>query len=144
MKLNYLQKPTNAWTEPLPKTEEYPRHWVTIVNIEVTLSNGFILTVPKSEIWDGASIPRWLWWLMKPIDDGAFGDFIHDMLWMMFKEQIVLYNYNIYQCRLFADNERLKWRNALAPKKKIKTIVTHKIIRLIGGLFYSCQIQIPT
>lgn len=142
MKLKYLQKPNELWTESLPKTEEYPRHWVTIVDVEVELSNGYILKVPKGEIWDGASIPKVLWWLIKPIDDGAFGDFIHDILWMRQKEQIESFG-SIYKARKFADAERVRWRNFLAPKKKIKTAVTNFVIRKIGGLFYSKQLKIP-
>lgn len=142
MKLTYLQAPTEPWTEPLPKTEEYPRHWVTIVDIEVELSNGFILKVPKGEIWDGASIPRWLWWLYKPFDDGAFGDFIHDILWSSKADQLKYFEYRIYATRQFADAERVKWRHFLAPKKKLKTIVTNFVIRKIGGFFYSRQIQL--
>ena len=56
----------------------------------------------------------------KPFDEGAFGDFIHDIFQMMFKEQISLHNYNIYQCKLFADNKRATYRNSLAPNKKLK------------------------
>lgn len=143
MKLKYLQQPTVNWTEPLPRTAEYPRHWVTIVDIEVELSNGYILKVSKGEIWDGASIPRWLWWLIKPFDNGAFGDFIHDMLWINQFDQIG-YHGSIFLARKFADEERVKWRNYLAPDKKLKTKFTHFVIRKIGGLFYSKQIKLPT
>lgn len=143
MNLNYLEKPEEIWSENLPKTQEYPRHYITIVDIEVILSNNTILSVPKGEIWDGASIPKWIWWLMKPIDSGALGDFIHDMLWTQQYEQIKIFE-SIFEARKFADRERVLWRNALAPNKKIKTFVTNFVIRKIGGLFYSRQIKIPT
>ena len=142
MQLTYLQKPTEIWSENLPKTEEYPRHYITIVDIKIVLSNNTILVVPKGEIWDGASIPKWLWWLMKPIDNGALGDFIHDMLWENKIEQIMLFE-SIFQARKFADAERVRLRNALAPNKKVKTAVTNFVIRKTGGLFYSNQIKIP-
>ena len=142
MKLTYLQKPYEVWTEPLPKTEDYPRHYVTIVDIEVELSNGFVLKVGKGEIWDGASVPKVLWWLINPFDDGAFGDFIHDMLWVFKIDQIKHFD-SIYEARKFADKERVLWRNFLAPRKKVKTAVTNFVIRKIGGFFYSRQIKIP-
>jgi hypothetical protein len=142
MKLDYLQKPDFIWTEKLPKTKEYPRHYVTIVDLDIELSNGLILNIPKGEIWDGASIPKWLWWLMKPIDAGAIGDLIHDMLWVNQFEQIVYFN-SIFDARKFADAERVRWRNHLAPNKKIKTAVTNFVIRKLGGLFYSRQLKIP-
>lgn len=144
MRLRYLQKPTESWNEKLPTSKKYPRHWITTVDIEVTLSNGFVLKKPKGTIWDGASVPKFLWWLFKPIDEGAIGDFIHDSLWTDKKTQLELFHYNIYQARLFADNERLRWRTALAPKKRIKNTITYQFIRKIGGLFYSRELEIPT
>ena len=143
MKLNYLQTPAFPWSTKLPKSKEYPRHWITTVDLEITLSDGYILKRPKGTVWDGASIPTWLWWLMKPIDEGAIGDFIHDMLWTDKQKQFEHFDYNIYKSRKFADDERVKWRDELAPKRHLKTKVTHLIIRAIGGLFYSRQIQIP-
>jgi hypothetical protein len=144
MKIQYLQKPTQKWTERIPKSKEYPRHWITIVDIEVELSDDYILKIPEGTIWDGASIPKWLWWLLKPIDEGAIGDLIHDELWKDKKAQLAYFGYNIYLARKFADDERKKWRKALAPDKKIKNWITHRVIRLIGGFFYSRQLQIPS
>lgn len=143
MKLNYLQKPTQDWNERIPKSKEFPRNWRTTVDIEVELSDGYILKIPKGTVWDGASIPTWLWWLLKPIDKGALGDLIHDVLWENKQKQFEYFNYNIFKARKFADDERLKWRTALAPDKKLKNIVTHKVIRWIGGFFYSRQLSIP-
>lgn len=137
-----LHKP-ELWNAKLPISERYPRHWITTCDIEVTLSDGYKLLIPKDTIWDGASIPKWLWWLMSPIDDGALGDLIHDALWVDKQKQFEFFKFNIYQARKFADDERLKWRLKLDPKKKIKTYITHFVIRAIGGFFYSKQIQIP-
>jgi hypothetical protein len=107
------------------------------------LSDGYILKAPKGIIWDGASIPSWLFWLFKPIDEGAIDDFIHDQLWIDKQGQLKHFDYNIYQARQFADNERVKWRDALAPNKKIKTAITNLVIRAVGGFFYSRQLEIP-
>lgn len=143
MTLKYLEKPTAVWNESIAHSVSYPRHWITLIDIEVTLSDGYILTIPKDTIWDGASIPKWLWWLMKPIDDGAIGDLIHDQLWIDKQAQFEFFKYNIYEARKFADEERLRWREFLAPKKKIKNKITHFVIRKIGGFYYSKQISIP-
>ena len=142
--INYLQKPNFDWNKRLPKSENYPRHWITCVNIEVELSDGYILNIPKGTIWDGASIPSWLWWLFKPIDEGSFGDLIHDILWKDKEGQLKHFKYNIFDARKFADDERYRWRSSLAPKKKIKNVITHFFIRLIGGFFYSRQLKIPS
>lgn len=144
LKISHLQNPGVEWTVRVPKSKDHPRSWVTVVDLEIELSDGYILKKPAGTIWDGASIPSWLWWLLKPIDEGAIGDFIHDMLWMDKQQQFEYFKYNIFEARKFADSERLKWRSNLAKGKRIKNFVTHKVIRLIGGFFYSRQIQIPS
>jgi hypothetical protein len=143
MKLKFLERPTKEWTRRITKSKQYPRHWIVTTDLEITLSDGYLLKIPRGTIWDGASIPSWLWWLFKPIDKGAIGDLIHDELWRQKEGQLKHFNYSIYKARYFADRERLLWRNALAPNKKIKNITTHLVIRLLGGLFYSRQLKIP-
>ena len=120
MKLSYLENPKKEWFKKIEKSKKYPRHWITIVDLEIELSDGYVLKVPSGSIWDGASIPKWLWWLFKPIDEGALGDFIHDQLWENKDIQLDRFSFNIYQTRLFADNERVKWRKAHAPRLKNK------------------------
>lgn len=143
MKLSYLEKPKDKWFKKLPKTKEHPRHWITVVDLEIELSNRYVIKMKKGTIWDGASIPTFLWWLLKPIDEGALGDFIHDQLWEHKEFQLILFDFNIYKTRLFADNERLRWRESHAPSKKMKNKITNFVIRLIGGFYYSRQIKIP-
>lgn len=144
MEVKYLEKPKQEWFIKLPKSEKHPRHWITTIDLEIELSDGYILKRPAGTIWDGASIPKFLWWIFKPIDNAAIGDFIHDMLWEDKQSQFEHFKYNVFESRKFADEERLKWREALEPKKSIKNQVTHFVIRTIGGFFYSKQLQIPT
>lgn len=152
IKLDYLQNPINSlWLDKLPKSKKYPRHWITIVDLQVTLSNQQELFIPSGTIWDGASIPRWLWWLFKPIDDFAIGDLIHDELWTKKLKQITYFHnkygedkFSLFDVRLFADNERLRWRSYDAPKNiQIKNKITHLFLRLFGGFYYSRQFKIP-
>lgn len=144
MKVLYLHKIKDIkWFEALPKSKEYPRHYRTLIDLKVQLSDGYILKIPKGFIWDGASVPSWLHWLFPPIDEGALGDLIHDKLWMDKQAQFEHFGYNIYKARKFADDERLKWRKALAPKRKVFNWISHKVIRLLGGFFYSRQLNIP-
>lgn len=144
MKVYYLEKIKGVkWFEQLPKSKEYPRHSRTLEDLEITLSDGYILKIPKGTIWDGASVPSWLHWLFPPIDEGALGDLIHDMLWIDKQGQFAYFGYNIYKARKFADEERLRWRKHLAPKKWFFNWISHKVIRLIGGFYYSQQLKIP-
>jgi len=140
--LNYLQAPSVEWNIKLPKSKLYPRHWKTLDDMNITLSDGRKILIKKDSIWDGASIPRWLWWLFKPIDKAAIGDRIHDYLWKNQVNEIIHFG-SIFEARKFADEERERWRCAIAPEKKYKNKITAFIIRKIGGLFYSRQIKIP-
>jgi len=143
MKLKYLQKPKYTPIVKIPVSKQYPRNWIFTEDVEVTLSDDRIIVIPIGFITDGASIPKWLWWLFKPIDDAFIGDAIHDYLWLNKKAELNHFKFNINVARRFADDERLKWRRAISPNKKIKNNITHAIIRLIGGLYYSKQFKIP-
>jgi hypothetical protein len=63
MKIAYLEKPKDGWCERKPKSKQYPRHWIVLEDIEITLSDNSNITIPKGFIWDGASIPKWIWFL---------------------------------------------------------------------------------
>lgn len=144
MIVELYQSPSGDWFEKMPASKEYPRHWITTIDLEITLSDGYVIRAPKGTIWDGASIPKWVWWLFKPIDEAAIADFLHDCLWVDKEAQLERFDFNIYKARLFADNERNQWRKKLAANKVVKNAVTHFVIRKLGGLFYSREISIPT
>ena len=110
MRVPLYTTPTVQWTERLMPTDEYPRHWVTIIDLEIELSDGQVLNIPKGTIWDGASIPKWLWWLMKPIDEGAIADLLHDWLWGE-KENQLKYRYALeYEEDAEVFRSRYYWR----------------------------------
>lgn len=143
MKILFLEKPAYEFSTPIPKTAEHPRHYQTLLDLEVQLSDGYILKIPKGFIWDGASVPSWLHWLFPPIDQGALGDLIHDALWVDKQGQFEHFGYNIYKARKFADEERRLWRQAHAPNRKVFNWISHRVIRLVGGFYYSQQLKIP-
>ncbi|OBP63724.1 DUF1353 domain-containing protein, partial [Riemerella anatipestifer] len=102
MKVLFLHKTKGIkWFEKLPKSKEYPRHYVTLIDLEIQLSDGYILNIDKGFIWDGASVPSWLHWLFPPIDEGALADLIHDKLWTEKQKQFEYFGYNIYKARKF-------------------------------------------
>ena len=144
MKLAYLQKPSFNFYTKVQETKEHPRHWKTLTDLEIQLSDGYILKIPKGYVWDGASVPKILWFIFPPIDDGLLGDLIHDKLWEDKQAQFHYFNYNTYKARKFADKERMRWRKAHAQDKKVFNFISNLVIRLIGGLYYSKQLNIPT
>ncbi len=133
---------------PIPLTYdpsiEGGRTFIVAETINVVLSNGQRIVIEKGFKTDLASIPQCLWSLLTPIDEGFIGDLIHDYLWVNKQEQLKYFNYNIYNTRKFADDERNRWRTKLSPKRKLKNWVTHTFLRLLGGLWYSRQLKIPS
>ncbi len=119
------------------------RTFVVIEDINVVLSDGYKITIKAGTLTDLASVPSWAWSIFKPIDKAFIGDLIHDYLWVDKVEQIKHFDNSPYKARKFADEERLRWRKKLAPNKRFKNWITHRIIRLIGGVFYSRQLKIP-
>lgn len=143
MKLAYLQKPKDGWCKKITPSKQYPRHWIVMQNMNITLSDGSIILIPKGFIWDGASIPKWLWWLFNKIDFIAIWFLIHDFVYIDKKAQLERFNYHIFNTRKFADDQILLW----SKNEKIGTRITlcffYLIIRLVGGFFYSRQFKIP-
>ena len=54
------------------------RKWAVIENWFFTLPNGVKIVVPAGFIFDGASIPKPLWFLLSPIDLVFIAGLIHD------------------------------------------------------------------
>jgi hypothetical protein len=112
--------------------------------IAILLPDGYLIVIPKGFKTDLSSVPSWLWSVIKPIDKALIADIIHDYLWVQQAEEIKRFAGSSYAARKYADDMRLQLRNILAPKKKLKNYLTHYVIRLVGGLFYSRQIKIPS
>lgn len=112
-------------------------------DIAILLTDGRLIIIPKGFITDLSSVPSWLWSIIKPIDKALIADIIHDYLWVHKSKEIEHFKGSIFEARKFADNERLKWRNALAPNKKFKNYLTHYVLRFFGGFYYSHQLKIP-
>lgn len=119
------------------------RLFIVTQDIFVTLSDGYELLIEEGFKTDLMSIPQWGWSIFKPFDKAIIGDLIHDKLWVDKQKQFEYFGFNIYKARKFADDERNKWRKLIAPEKRIKNFITHWVIRLVGSLFYSKQLQIP-
>ena len=142
MKLNYLQQPEYIPIRYVPNYKG-ERTFELYRSVKVILSDGYVLDIPRGMKTDLASIPFWAWSILKPIDSAFIGDLIHDALWIDKIGQIKHFKGSLFQARKFADKERLLWRNYIAPNKKLKNYLTHFIIRVIGGAFYSRQFKIP-
>lgn len=140
--LNYLEKPKEIPVAYVVGIDG-ERTFRVLEDIFVTLSDGYELFIEEGFTTDLISVPKWAWSIIPPFDDGLIGDLIHDKLWKCKQAQLEYFEYNIYQSRKFADDERKKWRESHVPEKKFRNFTTHSIIRAIGGFYYSRQIKIP-
>ena len=115
--------------------------WILNEDIEVLLTDGRTILIPKGFETDLSSIPRFLWGILKPFDKGLLGDVIHDYLWED-KMAETLYFDSAYKAQLFSDRERDFWRKKLAKEFKIKNWVTYKALRIWGGKRYRGEVKI--
>ena len=140
--VNYLEQPKRIPLEFICDHKS-GRRFALCEAMTVCLSDGSLLIIEKGFETDLSSVPGWAWSIFKPIDAGFIGDLVHDKLWADKQTELERFDWNIFRARKFADDERQRWRMALVPEKKIKNHTTHRIIRLIGGFFYSRQLNIP-
>jgi len=54
------------------------RKWELIEDFYFTLNNGSIIKIPKGFVFDGASVPRQLWWFLSPTGILLIPGLIHD------------------------------------------------------------------
>ena len=50
-------------------------------DMEIVMSDGRTILIPKGFETDLSSIPQIFWGVFKPFDKGLLGDLIHDYLW---------------------------------------------------------------
>ena len=54
------------------------RQWRVLEDWFYVLPNGVRIIVPKGFLFDGASVPRFLWWLLSPVDLLLIPGLVHD------------------------------------------------------------------
>jgi hypothetical protein len=141
MKVKLFEEPKDGWCAKITVSKEYPRHWITLEILEVSLSDGSVINIPKGFIWDGASIPKWLWWLFPKIQLSSIVFCIHDFLYSDKKTQLFKHEFHIFEARKFADDELRKWGKVHFYNFTIE--IFYFVIRKSGGLFYSKQFKLP-
>ena len=141
MKVKLFEEPKDVWCAKITVSKKYPRHWITLFDLEVDLSDGSIINIPKGFIWDGASIPKWLWWMFPKIKLNSIVFLIHDFLYVDKKIQLFKHEFHIFEARKFADDEMRLW--GLKHFSKFTIEIFYFVIRKSGGLFYSKQFKLP-
>lgn len=99
-------------------------------DLEVTLSNGDVIVIPKGFQTDLSSVPRWLWSFLPSYGVDLIAYIIHDYL----------YHTQKYS-REFSDREMYLWAKILRDDN-IDPWLRYKGVRLFGGLVWNKIVRI--
>lgn len=102
------------------------KYWKIMEPITVILSNGKIINIPRGFYYDMSTVPKWLWSLVRPYNDGLFGYLIHDVLYV---------NRNHNMTRKECDKEMLFWTN-ITNSNKFDNKLRYYVVRLLGWLWW--------
>lgn len=108
--------------------------------IKIKLSCGDIITIPEGFIWDGSSVPRFLWWLLPPEGDFEIAGLIHDYLYV--NKRVFPYT------RKFVDQEMFKWSKCVSGTsnkislRNLDNYTRYFFVNLIGGLVWNDFVKI--
>jgi len=109
------------------KNQLFDKSWKVAKNIDVTLSDGSVITIYEGFETDLSSMPEFLWSIMKPFGDWLIAALVHDYLYSYGKQL----NYT----RKFADKEMLKISLTLGANK-LDAYTRFYGVRLFGGKKY--------
>lgn len=104
--------------------------------LQIILSDGAIIDIPKGFEFDGSSAPRFLWWLFPSYGDFFLAALIHDF---MYQTDYLKEDVGIDFARKFADKEMLIWSNRINDRNFIRILdnyLRYYAVRLFGKKVY--------
>lgn len=107
-------------------SDKSAKYWKIQEPLTITLSNGKIINIGKGFHYDMSTVPKWLWSIIRPYNDGLFGYLIHDRLYV-----IRDHNMNRKQC----DKEMLFWTN-ITNSNRFDNYFRYYVVRLLGWLWW--------
>jgi hypothetical protein len=118
------------------------------VTLEIQLSNGMNITIPKGFEWDLSTAPRFAWSLLPPDGDFELAYLIHDYLWINKEEMATHFEYyDMNFNQKFTDDEMLKWAKVTngtenISLRNIDNYTRYYGVRLFGWLVWNGIINI--
>lgn len=109
---------------------KHNKKWKISKSVTIELSTGEVITIPEGYVYDMSSVPRFLWSIISPFNDGLFGTLIHDYLYVT---KIV--------SRKTADDEYLFWNKITYPNK-FDNYLRYIAVRLFGWIVWNNIIRI--
>jgi hypothetical protein len=108
-------------------SSKHKKYWKITKPITVMLSTNNIITIPNGFYYDMATIPKWLWSIIRPFNDALLATLIHDYLYIHQEEHTLT--------RKQVDDEFLQWSN-LTNKNKFDNYVRWVFTRVFGWLWW--------
>ena len=118
------------------------------VTLEIQLTNGMNITIPKGFEWDLSTVPRFAWPILAPDGDFELAYLIHDYLWINKEEMYEIFDYyDVVFDQKFTDDEMLKWSKLTNGTEKISirnidNYTRYYGVRLLGWLVWDGYINI--
>ena len=106
------------------------KKWKTFNQIDVPLSDGSILKIPKGFETDLSTVPKFLWGILPPFGNFLLAAIVHDYLYVTKDDR----------GRNFADKEMLIISNK-KNKNKVDNYFRYFAVRLFGGLYWNDVIR---
>jgi hypothetical protein len=107
-------------------SDKSSKYWKIKKPLTVKLSSDKIINIPKEFYYDMSTVPKWLWSIVRPYNDGLFGYLVHDVLY-------VIRNHNMKRSEV--DKEMLFWTN-LTNSNRFDNYLRYYVVRLLGWLWW--------
>ncbi len=104
-----------------------PKYWRLVKDVEVQLSNGDVIIIPAGYCYDMASVPKWLWSIVRPFNDGLLATLIHDYLYVHQERHML--------SRAEVDAEYLRWM-MITNTNYFDNYVRYLVVRAFGWLYW--------
>ena len=102
------------------------KYWKIQKEIKIELSNGKFIVIPKGFYYDMSTVPKWLWSIVRPYNDGLLGYLIHDYLYIYRDHGMT---------RKQCDKEMLFWTN-ITNENKFDNYLRYLVVRLLGWIWW--------
>ena len=125
MKLNYLELPSFI---PASKTNATKNDFVITKTIEITLSDGRQLFIPKGYTILSSNIPKWIKKLSFNNKKISIATLIYDRLWTEQISEIEHFG-NIYEAFTFSTKEFYKWNQVSNPSNRFLNFIKYLFLK---------------
>ena len=146
--VNQLQKEYSLISKTKIRGNNSKPRYRLDVTLEIQLSNGMNIEIPKGFEWDLSTVPRFAWGLLAPDGDFELAYLIHDYLWINKEEMFTHFDYyDLNFNQKFTDDEMLKWSKVTNGTKNISlrnidNYIRYYAVRLFGWLVWNEIINI--